>query len=413
MVTKTGLFVTPTKPLSRRERAKTPEPRVSHKIAAALSRASVASAKSTASLVGRVEVKTAPSIAQLLDAPPQLTRSAQNFVSPKLVSSEALSLEIRGKSYKQALVYDCPEVDDSAIFELGNLRELKVVYLGRLPKVTSLGIERMCASSNRWAKLKEMHFYHLPVSDQTLVFLSKMKGLETVTLTGSECFTFTGLQEMVKAPNLKTLFVLKCPAIDLFAVDELRKIRPDLNICYDGDLEKSAVELAILEADHLRDEKLKDFQHRFWGSEKLDRGAMEVIYTRKLRALKLQRREDWEPKYCELILQSYVNLSRAAWAIRNELFKIGFFTNQDRYHPRSVKEILTLLKTKRYEPESMKLLLDEESDEKTIEQARRMEKELYADKIKELHFAGLGMTRLPRFISEIFPHIAAAKIHLL
>lgn len=263
-------------------------------------------------------------------------------------------------------VYDTKHFDYAGLITLAQLTHIRVLYLGLLSDITSRGVEVMFSQQNgrlRFAELRELYFCQMPVSDWAMHLIGGLPKLEKATFSDCSPYTVRGLFALVKGcKSLKHLTLIFSIQIDPFAVEECRALRPDMEIFTDEIPDLSAIHVVADEADQrMRDQFKREFIFITGITEssdpipengKIDLDPEEVsqYYESQMEVigidLDIKENEDLPEQWmrCDQTLQSFVNINRTLWALRQELIRIGFFTNQDVGHlPSTAKEILEAL----------------------------------------------------------------------
>lgn len=351
-------------------------------------------------------------------------------------------------SLQQLSVIKCNSSNSQLITNSGNLRahfELRMIepkdpvqIPAEAPIVTGEMILKMSSKATKniritskeasvgnevktWQKLTEAYFREVPVSDVALQTMSRLPSLQRLTLSRCDRFTVQGLKSLVlNSSSLTHLAIEDCPSVDLLIIEELKKIKPGLNIEVLHRPDPTLFDLIKWEVDQIMwSPKLKRkfaFLQEIFntnsfipetakfdeipatsdhasqitmsaGKEKFSIfGNMDTItnfYLNKLALIgidgKLIVGNNLQERWMRLdqTLQAYQNLSRTAWAIRETLFETGFFLRSDSFQiPQTIGEIQQLLSITNQEGTNP-----------------------FARKIKIFEFEDLGLTALPFFIS--------------
>lgn len=287
-------------------------------------------------------------------------------------------------------IYDTRHLDYAGLITLAQLSQVKVLYLGLLPDITSRGIEVMFSRQNgrlRFTELRELYFCQMPVSDWAMHLIGELPKLEKATFSDCTPYTVRGLFSLVKGcRSLKHLTLVFSLQIDPFAVAECRARRPDMEIFTDEIPDLSAIHVIADEADQrMRDPKFKRMFVFITGITEssdpipengkidLEPELVSQYYEEQMEVIGIDLKSDNLPEQwmrCDQALQAFVNINRTLWALRQELIRVGFFTNQDVGHlPSTAKEILDALE---------------------IEDLVR--------KVQRFDFSGLEITALPYYI---------------
>lgn len=282
-------------------------------------------------------------------------------------------------------IYDSPNLGYGGLLPLRRLEKAEILYIGRLPGCSTRTLELIFSQDPQKTLqcLREVHLAGLPISDDVLFSLASLPLLERVTVSGCHRFTVQGFKALKNGcPRLEHLTMIDCPAIDQLAIQDFREARPQVTLEEDHTIDGTIVALAAREADQ------RLFHHSevplffFPDPSKHDERAVTEFYTAKLNLIGMEFPDSpHEPllskwRLADQRLQAYANISRMAWAIVKELYRIGFFTNQDaETAPETIQGIIQLL---------------------SLHDANGVNP--YVRKIKMFDLRGLGMTQLPYFI---------------
>lgn len=301
----------------------------------------------------------------------------------------------------------CTKLGQSGIIHLRHLLELEQLYIGNIP-VALKWIETMFSETQggpkRWRYLKDLYLAGMPVSDLALKYIASRPRLEKVDLSGCDRITYQGLRPLIDNEALKYLAINDCPGIDLLAIREIQRTRPDIVLKADNDVDRSAISLAILEANQrMRAPKEKRCYVFLQESGPipetqavdLNETAVFQFYREMFKVLGLRDerieeiiRNAKEPMHLDQILQAYQDISRVARAFIKELYRVGFFTNQDAEQvPQTVEELLLYLS---------------EKDTKGTNRFR--------EKIQFLDLSGLGLWRFPDCLAKPLPRLKEVQL---
>lgn len=282
-------------------------------------------------------------------------------------------------------IYDSPNLGYGGLLPLRRLEKTEILYLGRLPGCSVRTLELLFSQDPQktWQSLREVHLAGMPISDDVLFSLATLPLLERVTISGCHRFTVQGLMALKDGcPKLEQLTMMDCPAIDQLAIQDFREARPGVALEEDRTIDATIGALAIREADQRLFQNPEAPLFFFPDTSKYEEQAITEFYTERSNMMGLQFPDSVnEPllskwRRVDQRLQAYANISRMAWALVKELYRIGFFTNQDaETAPDTVLGIVQLL---------------------SLHDANGINP--YVRKVKMFDLRGLGMTQLPYFI---------------
>ncbi|MBX7067053.1 MAG: hypothetical protein K1X28_07470 [Parachlamydiales bacterium] len=282
-------------------------------------------------------------------------------------------------------IYDSPNLGYGGLLPLRRLTKAQLLYLGRIPAASFRTIELLFSQDPQktFQSLREVHLSGLPITDDVLISLSSLQHLERITISGCHRFTVQGLQALRNGcPKLEQLTMLDCPAIDQFAISEFRLARPKIKLEADEMIDGTIVPIATQEAQRRLFENQEAPLFFFPEYSKHEEAAVTEFYTEQLSILGVELSDSpnqtpiqkW--RLADQILQAYMNISRVSWALLKELYRIGYFTNQDPdIAPGTTQGIVQLFMM---------------HDQNGVNP--------YGRKLKMLLLNGLGVTQLPYFI---------------
>lgn len=279
--------------------------------------------------------------------------------------------------------------------------------VGELPEVRARTIELLFSPRGRervvWSELKEISFSKIPVSDTALQLISELPKLGKLSLLpGCDQFTVQGLYWLMEGPSpLTSCSMHPSSAIDLFAIEDFRKARPDVQLEIEPVIDPTIFDLAVDEASQrMQDPALTRkfvFLQKLIGKEaplpetatiEWDPNAVSQFYRDQVQALETGANFDFENQsqwmYFEQFLQAYLNISRASGAVWKALIQMGFPTDI----PREVTKVIDFL-----DSQQTAQVLDIETLEITYVSYS------VAEKVKVLDFTDLKLTALPSFMN--------------
>lgn len=311
-------------------------------------------------------------------------------------------------------IWDNSELSYPGIVPLREFRAAKVLFLGKLPGVSMNMLQVMFShngpNDKNWQALTDLHLTSLPISDDSLQFISYLPNLRSLTLASCDSFTVQGIRHLIHGcPALQRFTIADCSGVDIFALDEFRAARPQVEIHEDSSIDLSAVELAVQEVDLLMwsPTAIRQFHFlpRFLKQQEpipekgqIHANPKEVtqFYEDQLARLGIRLEMDKSsdlPTFwmrCDQVLQAYQNIIRTTRALRKEIIRVGFFTNvEQQTAPETAKDLLRILIEKN---ETLAFV--------------------YRRKVRFFDFSGLGLTRLPLYLleGEIWEQLEGIKL---
>lgn len=247
-----------------------------------------------------------------------------------------------------------------------------------------------------WPQLNSIDFEEVPITDEVFTSFAGLS-IKEVRLARCHLFSVLGLKYLMTSDaELQTVAIEECPTIDPFAFQALNKqrVEKELNqvtLTTKIAPDPSALQMALDEAEQLlhQEQGWESYVRPEW-KEPSKTDELNAFYAEQLTLIGHTFTLNEEPVQpvsyhwarAELIIQSYVNICRSAWAIWLELVRAGISPHR---FPKTVEGLIDLLDT------SIKNKFHETGEEMT-----------YGDKVEKLSFSGLDLTRIPSFVEKRF-----------
>lgn len=279
------------------------------------------------------------------------------------------------------------------------LGRLPQEFREKLPMVTSKSLEMMLRdplASLPWQNKEEVNLAGIPVSDEALMLLVRMHArsetpkLKSVDLSFCDRITWQGVQEFIKCGSLKSLSLVGCRTIDLFAIEEIRKKRPDVQLTVDKNIEYPVAAMAIAEASQAKAERYYVFLAEFLKQEKPilekelripagEEVGVTQFYKERLSKFGIDLEiipQSW--MHAEMILHAMMNISRVTHGVINDLRRANW---------KKAEMLLKEAKTRLFENDQTATLIIEAiktcSDDAPIPEAlKAIKKKLKANEAK-------------------------------
>jgi hypothetical protein len=247
-------------------------------------------------------------------------------------------------------LYSCTQIGYPEWAHLHDLLKVTYLCLGKIERATPKDIWVMLRG---WKSLKDVQFIDLPIDDRGLNELSLLPEVESLSLSECDRITVKGLYSLTKqdrAVALKRLSI-SGPSIDPLAVAEFKRRRPNVDLHVDEGADKSAAALAISEASLKMKGKTRFyyFLHK-WGTEDVE--EISTAYLVALKSIGIEPKCDEQTDHLgqwmwyDQLLQAYQNITRSAWAVRQEMVTASCFmkiTDTDPDAPQTVEGIIDCL----------------------------------------------------------------------